>query len=308
MEPTAAQSIYRKIERLNYADKEKRLTDYNNEVEEINKLIKKLGEDEINELIKDGYMNETTLLHFAAVNGYVDIVKVLLEKGADVNAKNNYRHTPLHSAVINGNVNVVNALLGEKADVKAVDKNGDTPLHFAAINRHIEIIKTLLENGADVDAKNKDGSTLLNLTNNKDTKRILIGVVAAHYLIRAILDDNNAKNNFKSLLEDNPDISLTIDGTKYNKGNIISIKLDDVINKIKGQLPKNFDKVVNKEKVETINDKVLNGVDPVIELKNGDKVIIGAGKGTQDFNTFLTNLQQFFTKKKKLMKKMQNQY
>ncbi|KAH8652933.1 hypothetical protein BGZ61DRAFT_374430, partial [Ilyonectria robusta] len=100
--------------------------------------------------------------------GHNAVVKLLLDKGADVEAKdknNRYGGTPLWWAAQNGHAAVVKLLLGKGADVEAKDKNnryGGTPLWWAAQNGHEAVVKLLLEKGADVEAKDRvDGRTPL---------------------------------------------------------------------------------------------------------------------------------------------------
>ena len=103
-------------------------------------------------------------LYVAAQNGYDDIVKLLLENSADVNAR---RHTDgataLHIASWNGNGEIVRMLLGRDAEVDArCSVTGATALHNAAKNGHSEIVQMLLQNHADVNASTRtDGSTAL---------------------------------------------------------------------------------------------------------------------------------------------------
>ena len=106
----------------------------------------------------------STPLHEAARKGHLDVVKKLLAKGAEVNAKTNVGDTPLQSAAFNGHLDVVNELLAKGAEVDAKNENGYTPftpLHWAAIKGHLDVVKELLANGAEVDAKNKYGNTPL---------------------------------------------------------------------------------------------------------------------------------------------------
>ncbi len=80
-----------------------------------------------------------------------DIVKLLIDKGADVNAIAASGLTPLYLATLNGNKDLVELLITKGADVNTHDKKYRiTPLHLAAEDGHKEIIMLLLESGADV--------------------------------------------------------------------------------------------------------------------------------------------------------------
>ena len=72
--------------------------------------------------------------HFtwAAWHGHVDVVKVLIQNGADVNAVAVNKWTALHFAAENGHVDVAKVLIQNGADVNAVHKDKRTALHIAA--------------------------------------------------------------------------------------------------------------------------------------------------------------------------------
>ena len=76
------------------------------------------------------------------------VARLLLEHGADVNARNHERATPLHIAVEDGRVEVVQVLLEHGADVIAEDQNGRTAFQVVSNKRRDEIIKVLSEHGA----------------------------------------------------------------------------------------------------------------------------------------------------------------
>lgn len=100
-----------------------------------------------------------TPLHVAAYEGNVACVKLLLDRGAGVNAKaefwkGNSRHpeTPLHYAASENNLEVARLLLDRGADVNAKGTFDITPLHVAARAGHLEMCRLLLDCGADVAA------------------------------------------------------------------------------------------------------------------------------------------------------------
>ena len=101
--------------------------------------------------------------HRSSVDGHVDVVKVLIQNGADVNAVDKNKETALHVAAWKGHVDVVKVLLQNGADVNAVQKNKYTALHFAAWKGHVYTAQVLLQNGADVNAVQKYNSTALQI-------------------------------------------------------------------------------------------------------------------------------------------------
>jgi ankyrin repeat protein len=102
-----------------------------------------------------------TPLHFAAWEGQTETVKLLIEKGANVNAQNEEGNSPLHLAAMFGKTETVKLLLEKGANVNAQDEKGNTPLHFAAWQGKTETVKLLLEKGANVNAQNEKGNTPL---------------------------------------------------------------------------------------------------------------------------------------------------
>jgi len=101
----------------------------------------------------------TTPLHIAAGHGHFDIVKILVENGANVNAKDLMGFTPLHSAIMGNHLAIVKFLIENGADINAKAENelpggtGWTPLHLAASSGNLDIVKYLIDHGADVNAK-----------------------------------------------------------------------------------------------------------------------------------------------------------
>ena len=104
-----------------------------------------------------------TALHWAAM-GQMELAKLLLQRGANIeqpDKKNCFR--PLHVAALNGQVDLVRLLLDNGADIEATNNNAGTPLHLAAEQGKAEAIAILLERGAMCDRRDSLGETALHL-------------------------------------------------------------------------------------------------------------------------------------------------
>ena len=99
-------------------------------------------------------------LHYAASSGNADVVKLLLDKGVEVDVTSYNRLTPLHMAT---RPEAAELLLDRGADVGAVASTGATPLHIAAErcwpDESPETVALLIERGADVAARDSAGRT-----------------------------------------------------------------------------------------------------------------------------------------------------
>ncbi|PON29848.1 hypothetical protein TGAM01_v201214 [Trichoderma gamsii] len=92
-----------------------------------------------------------TPLLCAIKGGHEQIVRILLEKGADPNSRNIVGQTPLLDAAARGSVAIVKALLDKGADLNYKIGTSGTPLSHAIRRGHAEIVKILLEGGANLD-------------------------------------------------------------------------------------------------------------------------------------------------------------
>ncbi len=105
----------------------------------------------------------------------IDAFKIqdLLERGADVNAKDNIGSSTLHWASSMNELEIAKLLIDRGADVKAKDDWGKTPLHRASWNNHIEIAELLLNRGANLEAKDVYEQTPLDLAGSDEMKTLL---------------------------------------------------------------------------------------------------------------------------------------
>ncbi|OWF44955.1 myotrophin-like [Mizuhopecten yessoensis] len=103
-------------------------------------------------------MSEERGLQWAIQNGDINSVKEQLSKGASVNeiVKN---RAPLHFAADYGQVEVLKLLLEKGADVNVKDKYDITPILAAIYEDHVECVKILLEKGASPDGKTLEGQS-----------------------------------------------------------------------------------------------------------------------------------------------------
>ena len=98
-------------------------------------------------------------LRLASDGGHTDVVRLLLHRGADVNASTGRGTNPLISAAINGNVEIARLLISHEAQMNpALGTGGETPLHLAATFGYVELVRLLIRHKADVNALTKGWS------------------------------------------------------------------------------------------------------------------------------------------------------
>ncbi|KAK4174654.1 putative ankyrin repeat protein [Triangularia setosa] len=141
------------------------------------------GDEGIMRLLLDNGANanakatwEGSPLHVAALHGREAAIRVLLEKGAVINSQNDNGQTPLSIACRAGYASIARLLVGSGADVNHRDRGGVTPLAYTARrpgDNH-ELVEFLLKNGADP-----------NITDKRDLRpSVLTGSVAVRRLLR----------------------------------------------------------------------------------------------------------------------------
>lgn len=130
------------------------------DIEQVRAIVKG-NPGTVNSFAADGFFP----LGLAAFFGHREIVRLLLANGAQASlaARNAQRVTALHGAVARGDTDIVKLLLEHGADPNARQESGFVPLHEAAANGKEVIARLLIEHGASVDAATDDGKTAYDL-------------------------------------------------------------------------------------------------------------------------------------------------
>lgn len=137
-----------------------------------------------------------TPLHWAVYQGSEAVVRLLLDRGADLEAKNCIGWTALHCTFSQQNKGVIRLLLDRGADVNTKDNSGKTALHVAAKWEKEAVVRLLIEKGADIEAKDKFEKTALCLAARAGSE------VMVRLLIEKGADIKAKTNNGLTLLHD----------------------------------------------------------------------------------------------------------
>uniref|UniRef100_A0A0Q9YY83 Ankyrin repeats (3 copies) n=1 Tax=Candidatus Berkiella aquae TaxID=295108 RepID=A0A0Q9YY83_9GAMM len=136
-----------------------------------------------------------TPLHLAAKENKYEIAELLLRNKANMEARSICGQTPLHWAAIIKNPKMIQLFINYKANIEATNIRGHTTLHLAvAVSDNLEAIRLLLDNNADIQAEDKNGNTPLKLA--------LEHTVRFENFLSIILDKIAAVGRFDCLQED----------------------------------------------------------------------------------------------------------
>jgi uncharacterized protein len=90
-----------------------------------------------------------TAMHYAALNGNLQIIAILIKADAKLNPVDPLDNTPLHLAVEQNQIEAAKLLLDAGANVDPQNKDGMTPLMIAASHGNLEMVRALLAKGAN---------------------------------------------------------------------------------------------------------------------------------------------------------------
>lgn len=111
-------------------------------------------------------------LHLAVSSNKIKIVKFLIAEGTNLDMRDNCGWTALHTAVHKDYLKIIELLIAKKPNIEAKTKGGERSLHLAAYNGSVEAIQILLSAGADIDAQDNDGCTALHLVSHNGNIKI----------------------------------------------------------------------------------------------------------------------------------------
>lgn len=127
----------------------------------------------------------------------LDELKALIEKGADIHAKNNEGYSPAMLAAKHGHAAALQILIENGADFEETHK-GFTPLMLATEHRHVDALRVLIENGADIEAMYKPPSFLHLSGNKKVTNALLLAIKKADVDCMRVLLESGANTEVQN--------------------------------------------------------------------------------------------------------------
>jgi ankyrin repeat protein len=107
------------------------------------------------------------------------IAQLLLDHGADCNHADSYGDTPLSTACVEGRINVVELMLSRGGNINTRARLGMTLLMLAAMNGHVDVVDLLLDRGASVNDRDNDGATALYLAVENNHIEVVRRLIAA---------------------------------------------------------------------------------------------------------------------------------
>lgn len=106
-------------------------------------------------------LGDSTPLISAARGGHVEVVKILLDKGAKLDMTDQYRQTALAYAAMADSGEIITLLVSKGADINEKNDVGTTAIMAAAAKNNVAALRKLIDLGADVNAKDSSGKTVL---------------------------------------------------------------------------------------------------------------------------------------------------
>ncbi|WP_078131414.1 ankyrin repeat domain-containing protein [Leptospira kirschneri] len=124
--------------------------------------------------------DQTSLLHYAALNNQISILEFLLEQGLDPNQGNLKNETPLYWTVHYNSLKCVSILLNAGSNINWKNSEGRTVLHEAAERDYQDLIQIFLQAGADKETIDNEEKKPIDLAEKEKTKNLLSGSISSN--------------------------------------------------------------------------------------------------------------------------------
>lgn len=141
--------------------------------ERVVELLLSFNDPPINELDD----TKASPLILATLKGNLNVVKMLVEKGANINQRNWQGHSSIQYACSKGWIDIVEYLLVKGVDINVVDNRGDSSLHRLASLGRIEILELVLKYKPNLNSQNSEGNTPLHIACEDDEATTVLALV-----------------------------------------------------------------------------------------------------------------------------------
>ncbi|CAL1262595.1 unnamed protein product [Larinioides sclopetarius] len=237
-------------------------------------MLLELKRINIHDKANDGF----SLLHIAADSGHLNVIKHLIEKGADINSENDAGTKPIHFAAREGYKDIVQFLLDLDPTSKHLTAVGQTPVHYAVLGGHIDILQFLIDRKFDINASSRKGDLPIHIAvfrNNASILKILLNQGAFY---NAILNDSTPlqiaqEGNYVQC------VALLVSVEKYFNA-VKKNNISEVENHIKNEIAIN---VKNNDNITPLHYACWKGYENIVEILLKNKAnpnILGKGNCT----------------------------
>ncbi len=177
----------------------------NNDSVLVKKIITKNKVNDIDE-------RSMTALHWASGNGNVEMVKILIDNGANVNAQEKSGYTPLHFAAGKGFNDVISVLVKSGADINKPAADNSTPLHFSAECDQTGSVNLLVKLSANVNAQESSGKRVLHIISKSksDSTETVFLLIKAGADVNALDTEENTALHYSLAAKSGPNSKMLL--------------------------------------------------------------------------------------------------
>ena len=113
------------------------------------------------------------VLHMFVIYNHLQLVKMLIDSGGDLNIQDEYERTALHVCANWNHPEIARMLIDAGADVNAQDERGETALYRCAWKNHLDIARILIEAGGDKTIRDDRGKLPYDIAETKELQELL---------------------------------------------------------------------------------------------------------------------------------------